>query len=94
MSHLQFVADKGRHVQQIVFLMTLLDENGAFVTGKESVMELALTDAKLASMQKEGLRATVTLAAPAGAYQVRTIVREAMKGALAASTTPIDLRAR
>lgn len=91
-NHLQFAADKGRHVQQIVFLMTLLDENGAFVTGKESIMELALTDAKLASMQKEGLRATVTLAAPAGAYQVRTIVREAMKGSLAASTTPIDLR--
>ncbi len=91
-NYLQFAADKGRHVQQIVFLMTLLDANGAFVTGKESIMELALTDEKLAVLQKEGLKAVATLSAPAGTYQLRTIIREAMKGNLAASTTPIDLR--
>jgi VWFA-related protein len=92
LNHLQFVPDKGRHVQQIVFLTTLLDANGAFVTGKESIMDLALTDEKLASLQKEGLKTLATLNAPAGIYQVRTIVREAMKGSLAASTMPIDLR--
>ena len=91
-SHLQFAIDKGRHDQQIVFLMTLLDSNGAFVTGKESIMDLNLTDEKLASLQKAGLTTIATLNAPAGAYQVRTIVREGMKGALAASTTPVDVR--
>jgi VWFA-related protein len=88
---LQFVVNNGRHVQQLVFLMTLLDSNGAFITGKEAIMDLALTDEKLASLQEEGLKAVATLNAPAGTYQLRAIVREGMKGALAASTLPVDL---
>jgi VWFA-related protein len=88
---LQFVVNSGRHVQQLVFLMTLLDSTGNFVTGKEAIMDLALTDEKLASLQEEGLKAVATLTAPAGTYQLRTIVREGMKGALTASTLPVDL---
>ena len=91
-NRLQFATDAGRHVQQIVFLTTLLDAGNSFVTGKEAIMDLSLTDEKLASLQKEGLKAVATLNAPAGIYYVRTIVREAMKGSLAASTIPIDLR--
>jgi VWFA-related protein len=91
-NRLQFATSDGRHVQQIVFLTTLLDANNSFVIGKESIMDLALTDEKLALLQKDGLRAVATLSAPAGIYQVRTIIREAMKGNLAASTIPIDLR--
>ncbi len=62
--HLQFTTYADRHAQQIVFLMTLLDTNGAFVTGKEALMDLALTDAKLASLEREGLKAVATLTAP------------------------------
>jgi hypothetical protein len=91
---LQFTTDAGRHVQQIVFLTTLLDAGNSFVTGKEAVMDLSLTDEKLASLQKEGLRAVTTITVPAGMYHVRTIVRESQKGSLAASTIPIDLRTK
>jgi VWFA-related protein len=91
-TRLGFTTGNGRHAQQIVFLTTLLDSNGAFVTGKESIMDLALTDDRLASFQKTGLRAVTTLTAPPGKYEVRTIIREAMKGALSASTIPVDLK--
>jgi len=91
-NQLQFATDAGRHVQQIVFLTTLLDAGNSFVTGKESIMDLSLTDEKLASLKKDGLKAVATLNVPAGVYHVRTIIREAMKGSLAASTIPIDLR--
>jgi hypothetical protein len=89
---LQFTTDAGRHVQRIVFLTTLLDPGNSFVTGKEAVMDLSLTDEKLASLQKEGLKAVTTISVPAGIYQVRSIVKESIKGSLAASTIPIDLR--
>jgi hypothetical protein len=89
---LQFTTGAGRHIQQIVFLTTLLDPGNSFVTGKEAVMDLSLTDEKLASLQQEGLKAVTTISVPAGTYRVRTIVREAMKGNLAASTIPIELR--
>jgi VWFA-related protein len=92
-SGLQFGASHGRHTQQIVFLTTLLDANGAFVTGQESIMELALTDERLASLRK-GVRVVGTLTAPAGTYQLRTVVREAMAGRLAASTAAVELRAQ
>jgi len=91
---LQFATAKGRHMQQLVFLMTLLDANGGFVTGKESIMDLALTDEKLASLKKDGLKTVATLNAPAGIYQVRTIVREGMKGGLTASTSAVELRGK
>jgi VWFA-related protein len=94
LNRLSFTTANGRHMQQIVFLMTLLDANGNFVTGKESIMDLALTDEKLASLQRTGLKTVATLSAPAGSYQVRTVVREGMKGALAASTTPVELRTK
>jgi VWFA-related protein len=93
-NRLQFIISHGRHMQQIVFLMTLLDANGNFVTGKESIMDLALTDQKLASLKKDGLKTVATLTAPPGVYQVRTVVREGMKGGLMASTTQVELRAK
>lgn len=93
-NRLQFVASHGRHAQQFVFLVTLLDTNGEFVSGKESIMDLALTDSKLASMKQSGLTTVATLDAPPGVYQVRAIVREGMKGALAATTTGVELRAK
>jgi len=88
---LQFGTANGRHMQQIAFLMTLLDASGGFVTGKESIMDLALTDEKLAALKKDGLKTVATLRAPAGIYQVRTIVREGMKGGLAAQTRVVEL---
>jgi len=93
-NRLQFATAKGRHMQQLVFLMALLDANGGFVAGKESIMDLALTDEKLASLKKDGLKTVATLNAPAGIYQVRTIVREGMKGGLTASTSAVELRGK
>lgn len=89
---LEFVTAAGLHGQQLVFLMTLLDNNGGFVNGKEAIMDLALSDARLEYLKKAGLKAVATLTAPAGVYQVRTIVREGMKGNLAASTLPVELK--
>jgi VWFA-related protein len=91
---LRFNVSNGRHMQQIVFLTALLDPNGGFVTGKESIMDLALTDEKLASFKQTGLTAIATLNAHAGIFQVRTVVRESLKGGLSASTTAVELRAK
>jgi VWFA-related protein len=91
---LQFAVSQGRHVQQIAFVVALLDPDGGFVTGKESIMDLALTDEKLASLRRTGLTAVATLDGRAGALQVRVTAREGMRGRLAAQTIPIEVRAR
>jgi VWFA-related protein len=94
LKNVQFTRLNGRHMQQIVILATLLDAHGDFVTGKESIMDMALTDDKLASMRKDGLKAIAMLNASAGVFQVRIIVREGVKGTLAAITTPIEVRTK
>jgi hypothetical protein len=91
---LKFAASGGRHIQQLILLTALLDRNGSFVTGVESTMDLALTDATLASFQKDGLRTVAKLDAAPGLYQARTVIREGMKGSLGASTAMIELRAK
>ena len=81
-------------MQQIAFVVARLDPTGGFVTGEESMMDLALTDEKLASLRQTGLQAVATLNADAGTFQVRAIVREAMKGRLAAQTMPVRILPR
>jgi hypothetical protein len=75
-------------------LTVLLDRNGEFVTGVESTMDLALTDSTLTSFQKDGLRTVAKLDAAPGIYQVRTVVREVMKGSPGATSAMVELRAR
>jgi hypothetical protein len=89
---LQFATSHGRHMQQLVLLTVLLDPDGGFVTGVESTMDLALTDSTLTSIQKDGLRTVAKLDAAPGVYQLRTVVRERMKGNLGASTAMVELR--
>jgi VWFA-related protein len=91
-SRLQFAVNQGRRAQQLVFIMALLDPQGGFVTGKESVMDLALTDAKLASLKTEGLKVAGTLEAPPGVYRVRTVVREGIRGQMATDSAMVELR--
>jgi VWFA-related protein len=90
---LQFAKAQRRHVQQIAFVVVLLGSDGGFVTGKESIMDLALTDEKLASLRHTGLTAVATLDTRPGVFQVRALVREGMKGRLAAQTMPVRILA-
>jgi len=53
-------------MQQIVFLTTRLDPKGEFVTVKESIMDMALTDENWSRCARDGLKAIATLDANAG----------------------------
>jgi VWFA-related protein len=91
-NHLKFVEKDDRQVQQLTFVTLLQDGQGHMIAGKEAVMDLSLTPATLADMQAKGIKAGVTLTAPAGSYQVREIVREAVENHMAASNTPVAPR--
>ena len=55
-------------------------------------MDLDLTAEKLDSMRKTGLTAVGTLIAAPGKYRLRTVVREGMKGRIAAASGPVEVR--
>jgi VWFA-related protein len=89
---LKFPKKEGRSVQEFTFVTMLEDAAGNFIAGKQSVMDMALTNATLAALQKDGMHAVTQFAAPRGSYRVREIVREAAENRIAASNTRFDAK--
>ncbi len=89
---LQFAAQQGRSLQQLTFVTVLQDAAGAYVTGRQAVMDLALTPARLAQLKRDGIKAGLVLYAPKGRYRLREVVREAARNHISATTTDFDLR--
>jgi VWFA-related protein len=90
---LRFPEKEGRRVQELTFLTVLQYAQGNFVAGRQSVMDLALTPARLVEMQDKGIRATTSFSVQRrGSYRVREVVREAVKDGIWASAAPIEVR--
>jgi VWFA-related protein len=89
-SHLKFVDKDDRQVQQLTYVTLLEDGQGHVITGKQAVMDLALTPGKLAEMRADGIKAETTFTAPKGAYQVREIIREVVENHWAISNTTVE----
>jgi VWFA-related protein len=86
---LTFAEKEGRHVQQLTFVTVLQDREGNYVAGKQAIMDLALTAETLASLQAQGLRASLSFSVPRGTYQIREAVREAVQDHIASSTSVV-----
>ncbi len=91
-SHLPFQHQKDRSVEQLNFVAALFDSNGNFVVGKEAEMDLAFKAATLERYSREGMNFQMALAAPAGAYQLRTVVQETVEGKMAAARQTTEIR--
>jgi hypothetical protein len=79
-------------MQRITFVSALRDAQGNIVAAKEGAMDLALTPETYDRLAKSGLNAELSLDAPPGAYTLREVVQEGLKGGLSASTNAVDLR--
>jgi hypothetical protein len=90
---LRFPEVQGRRAEELTFLTVLEDPGGNFVEGKQSVMDMALTNAALAEKLKKGIHvATSFPVSSPGFYHVREVVREATQDRIWASTSAIDIR--
>ncbi len=85
--HVKFARKEGRLIQEFTFV-TLLKEDGTFLAGKQSVMDLALTGARLADLQKTGIHAVTSFPVSPGAYRIREVVREAVENRISACNIP------
>lgn len=91
---LKFPEKEGHRVQEPTFLTVLEDAAGKFIAGKAvgdgSGSESATT---LAEMQKNGIRAAISLPVPRpGCYRVREVVREAVQNRVWASGAATEVR--
>jgi hypothetical protein len=89
---LRFLKKGDRSMQELTFAIVLENAAGEYVEGKQAVMDLALTPARLASMQATGIKASMTFAAAPGEYSLRAVVREAAQNRIATSSTGFKIR--
>ncbi|HEV2491078.1 MAG TPA: hypothetical protein VGT03_14830, partial [Candidatus Acidoferrales bacterium] len=78
--------------EQLTFVDALYDSQGKFVTGKVAEMDLALKPESFARFAKTGISGTMSLEAPPGAYRLRVVVEEAVKGEMSATSQNVQIQ--
>jgi hypothetical protein len=89
---LRFVERDGRFVQQLTLVTVIEDEQGTPMSGKQSIMDLAVRGETLAGFRANGLEAETSFTLPKGIYRVREVVREAVDNRISASRTPVQVQ--
>jgi hypothetical protein len=90
---LPFQKRTGRNSETVRFVAALFDRESKFVGGMEGILNLSLKDTSLPVIFAEGLEAQVTLKVPPGAYRLRVVVRELVKGRMTALSRPVEVPA-
>jgi VWFA-related protein len=91
-SKLPFGKENDRQSQRITIVAAFFDSQGKIVAAKEGRMELALKPETFGRLSGTGVNADLTFRMPPGIYKLRAVVEEAVKGGIASSTYPIDVR--
>jgi hypothetical protein len=89
---MRFQLQDGARSQKLHIVAALLDDRGNFVTGKEGVVEFALSESTFARAESGGLNMAMSLEAPAGTYRLRTVVVEDGEARVSATTQAVELR--
>ncbi len=88
---LKFAASGDRSLQELTFVTLLREPGGRLIAGRQAVMDLNLTSAKLADMQANGIKVSTSIPAVKGVYEIREIVREAGENHFAISNTRVEV---
>jgi VWFA-related protein len=91
-TRLAFKLQDGARSQQLHMVAALLDGKGSFVTGKEGVAEMALSEASFALLAPGGLNFLLHLEAPAGVYKLRLVAADEGDAHVSASTQAVELK--
>jgi hypothetical protein len=89
---MRFQLQDGARSQKLHIVAALLDDRGNFVTGKEGVVEFALSESTFARAESGGLNMAMSLETPAGTYRLRTVVVEDGEAHVSATTQAVELR--
>lgn len=92
LKQLRFAERSGSRTQKITFVAALLDEQGVFVTGRESVIDMAFKESTYARLLEQGVNAVVQLEAPPGIYRLRCVVEEAGESRVSTFTERVEIR--
>ena len=89
---LSFEQENGRRVDMLTFVAALFDASGKMIVGKEAQMQFALKPESFERFSKSGINADMALEAPPGAYRLRVVVEEALRGEISAATQNVQIK--
>jgi len=89
---LPLVEKSGARQAQLVFIAALLDQQGNFVTGREGVIDFALSESTFQWLSKQGLTTRFQIEAPPGNYRFRLVAEEPSQKRLTALTQAVEIR--
>jgi VWFA-related protein len=89
---LKFDQPADRRALKLTFVMALLSKSGAFVSGRQGEIELALKPASFDLLASNGMNVLLPLQAPPGAYLLRGVVQESLGGKMSASSLPVEIK--
>jgi hypothetical protein len=90
-SSLRYRKETDRSVDKLIFNTTLFDQDGKYVTGKESSLELHLKDASLEKFAKSGINAKTSFEVGPGTYRVREVVRDSESTGMSALNCEVEV---
>jgi VWFA-related protein len=91
-ARLRFVPNGNRRVHRLAIVAAVMDQDGKFIAGKCSVLELDFTDRTFARFEKTGFTAALTIPVPRGNYVVRAVAQDGVEGKLAAASSRIEIK--
>lgn len=89
---LPFKQENGRRVDMLTFVAALFDAGGKMAAGKEAQMQFALKPESFEQFSKSGINGGMSLEAPPGAYRLRIVVEEALRGEISAATQTVQIK--
>ncbi len=89
--NLPFLESGGRNWENLILVAALFDASGHFLTGKEGLFNLSLTDETRKQLSTQGLNANLSLQISPGGYRLRQVVQEEVSGRLAALNAPVEV---
>jgi VWFA-related protein len=89
---LPFANRDDRQTQRITIIAAFFDSQGKMAAAKEGRMDLALKPETYQRLSGSGVNADLSFPMPPGVYKLRVVVEEAVKGGIASSTYPIEVR--
>ena len=92
-SALLFRKERDRNVDTLTFHTALFDRDGMYVAGKQSSLELHLSEERLEQFRKIGINAESGFHVPPGAYRVREVMGDAHTPVLAALNYNMEVEA-
>jgi len=92
MRGVQFRKEEGRNADDITLTVVVFDSDGNYVTAKQQVTKLRMSDVGLADLKRSGGETSVDLIVKPGAYTIRAVVGESASNQLGAASRNLVLR--